>query len=167
MRGTDACTVFIYRTVGGKMAAEFEMVEFHPKHIECMDVRKDEKETLLANPKAYDYIEMLANNGKAGTILYDGRILTVIGYVPMFENTYEIWQIPSIYTERYPLVFCKAILYFLKKYMYQFKFDRISTTCPADELHDRWMRFLRFNFEGTAKKYAYGRDFNVWAKYGE
>lgn len=99
------------------------------------------------------------------TMVNDGRIVTCMGIIPLWEGVWEVWQIPSVYIAKYMLSYCKAMKYQMDSAGGRINVRRIQSVCPADELHDRWMRFIGFDCEGTFKEYSrFGKDCRMWAR---
>ena len=47
-------------------------------------------------------------------------------------------------------------------------YHRIQIRATDDELHNRWLKFLKFEKEGTLRKYDnLGNDMNIWARVKE
>ncbi len=137
---------------------------FHAEHLKIMDMRAYERD------KVYPYLpqEMLdyySSLGHAYTLVKDGRIITCIGWVPLWPGVYEIWQIPSVYVAEDPLDYVKTLKEFITVYTEKLKAHRIQTHSPADKLHDRWMQFMGFECEGTLLQYSrFKEDYRLWSR---
>ena len=78
---------------------------------------------------------------------------------------YEVWQIPSIYIKDYKLDYVRIMINLMNDTAEKVKAHRFQTTCPADEFHDRWMKFTGFECEGTLKEYnRFKEDYRIWSR---
>lgn len=140
------------------------VVPFNREHLFLMRTRKYEEEHLL--PFLTDmFLSVAETSANCYTMLIDDRIITCFGGVPLWEGVYEVWQIPSVYVLQYAKEYCRTIRGVLDKTAKELGLWRVQTISPADELHDRWMKFLGFKCEGTLEKYSrFKIDHRMWAK---
>lgn len=145
---------------------DMEIIMFHPKHLEVARVREHELATIFGMPNAYAFMENLANTSKqAGTFMYDGRVITCAGFVEMWPGVAEVWQIPTEYVKLAPVLFSKTLKNYVEMIAEQFKYHRLQTHSPADEMHDRWMQWLGFIDEGTLQMYTHQKqNYRLWAR---
>jgi len=137
-------------------------VVFHPEHLKLMDMREFEREKVCP----FLPVEKLAEFGELSrTLIHDGRIITCIGMVPMWEGVFECWQIPSAYVHKYRIAYVKAFNGLILRYCKPYGVRRLQTHSPADDLHDAWMRFMKFECEGTLKGFSrFGQDYRIWRR---
>ena len=139
-------------------------IPFHYEHLKVMDMREYEKE------KVYPYmlqaqLDVFNSLPYNYTIIKDGKIITCAGIVPLWEGVYEVWQIPSIYVKDYKAEYVKIMIDLFMKVAENLKAHRFQSACPADALHDRWMKFTGFELEGTLKEYnRFKEDYRMWAR---
>jgi len=141
-----------------------KVVPFHREHLNLIDARKQEAEGLMPylNDAFLQVAEGLPHNY---SMVEDGKIITCMGLLPMWDGVYEVWQIPSIYVEDYIKSYCKNVLGLLDSAAEKLDIWRMQTKSPADDLHDRWMKFIGFECEGTLKKYSrFGKDYRMWRR---
>lgn len=129
-----------------------------------MDIRDYEMQTVVCTPNFQTAIAIWEQNKNAGTIIYDGRILAVMGYLELWPGVCEVYVLPSKYLPEYPAAFARCIRRTLYSGIFD-RFHRIQIQAQDDKLHNRWIKFLGFECEGTFKKYdSLGNDFKMWAR---
>jgi len=145
---------------------DIEIVEFHPNHVEVMEVRSIEALGIMQMEDAHDRLEQLSKNSlDAQTFLHDGRVIFCAGYVQLWPGVIEVWMIPSIYVKTITLSFCKLLKAYVNDIMEKHNCHRLQTTAPNDAEHDKWMKFLGFEKEGVLRKYTYSyEDYSMHAK---
>lgn len=108
---------------------------------------------------AYERIELISNTStKAGTFVRDGRILCCAGFSMLWPGVADGWIIPSIYIKDAPISFCKFIKNYINTIMKTFNCHRFQTTSFDDPFHERWMKWLGFEKEGTMRKYTHDQQ---------
>lgn len=134
-----------------------EVVKFHPKHLELIQMRVLETESIF-HGDAYDRMDKAAKESvQAGTFLYDGRVLFCAGFSQLWPGVLEIWMIPSVHIKSAPFLVAKTVKRYIDAIARDFKAHRIQTTTYADAAHTRWMEFLGFKCEGTLEKYTHDK----------
>jgi len=139
-------------------------VPFHSEHLKLMDMRQYEWE------KVYPYIpqgllDYYASLGHAYTFLEDGKIITCLGWVPVWEGVWDIWQIPSTYMISHKIEYVKMLKDFLVTYARKLNVHRAQTRSIADEFHDAYMVLLGFTCEGTLCEYSqFKEDYRMWSR---
>jgi hypothetical protein len=143
-----------------------EVVPFHPKHLEIAVLRDHEKKIISNMPAAYEKIEGLWKRSKqAGTFSHDGRILMCAGFLDADMGVCEVWMMPTIYVPQYALTFAKTMRAYVEQIAITFKYHRMQTSAPADELHHRWLTWLKFEAEGTLRQFTYDKqDYRMYAR---
>lgn len=139
-----------------------EVVIFKIEHMELMELRRHEKETLQSQAQR---LHALAQAGTCGTLVYDGRILGVMGYMELFPEVFEVFIIPTIWVQKYRIAFVKTIRNYLDILSNTHPVKRIQTSSLADDLHSRWMSFCGFSLEtpNGMKNFIQGMTYNLWA----
>lgn len=141
------------------------IIPFKLDHLECMELREYERLQLEFDPSAASKMAALATYGLGGTIIWDGRILGVIGYLEMWPGVYEVWAFPSVWVERYATVYLRTVKQYIKVIEAEHPIHRLQSAAISDELHDKWMSFLGFTEEGVLRQYGYDKkDFKQWAR---
>lgn len=136
-------------------------VPFKFEHLDLIEVQETEREYIEFNPDKY---AVLAQVGLAGTMMYDGRILGVLGYLEMWPGNFEVWVIPSVHAIQYPRVFLRTIKGKLDCVARTHDVERFQSPAIADEMHDKWMQHFGFENEGTMRRYWKGQDFRMWSR---
>lgn len=138
------------------------VVPFRPAHADLMEIREFEREILAQRAET---LVAIAEQGYCGTMMYDGRALGIIGAVKMWKGVFEIFIIPTVYVEKYPLAFVRTVKGLLDSFQESHDVVRFQTESLADELHDRWMKYIGFKCEGTLEKFSStGLDCRMWAR---
>jgi len=139
-------------------------VPFHSEHLKLMDMRTYEWE------KVYPYLsqtllDYYASLGHAYTFLDGGKIITCLGWVPLWPGVYEIWQIPSSHIIERKIEYVKVLKDFLLTYAQKLKVHRAQTHSIADVFHDAYMVHLGFECEGTLREYSqFKEDYRLWSR---
>lgn len=143
-----------------------EVVIFHPRHLEVAELREHEREMLMGIGDTKARLDDLMNNSKAaGTFMRDGKIITCAGFVELWPGVAELWQLPTIHVTKYVLDYARTLRQYMENVAKTFKYHRLQTACPADDLHDRWMKFLGFVKEGTMKQYTFlKQDYSIFGR---
>ena len=140
------------------------VIPFKKEHIECMEIREYEQNTTMKLPQLQVAFQSWEQSNAAGTIIHDGRVLAIMVYWELWPGVCELYVLPSIYTEKYPLDFSKTIKRLLDSGIFS-SYRSLQIQAPDDDLHNRWVKFLKFDKEGTFKKYdQLGNDLNMWAR---
>lgn len=134
--------------------SDVQIVEFHPKHFEVMEVRPEEKNAIFALPDAYERFERVAASSvQAATFIHDGRILFCAGFTILWCGVADFWMVPSVYAKSYPFLFYRIARRYLKVLPQTFRLHRMQTTSYDDPFHEKWMRKLGFEKEGVMRQY--------------
>lgn len=140
------------------------VIPFKKEHIECMEIREYEQNTTLKIPQLQIALQSWEQSNNAGTLIHDGRVIAILGFWELWSGVCELYVLPSVYTAKYPLAFAKTAKRILESGIFN-NYRRIQIQAPDDELHNRWVKFLKFEKEGTFKKYdQLGNDLNMWAR---
>lgn len=138
---------------------DVKILEFNPAHFECMDIRQKERDTIFSLPDAQErYGRMAQAAVQAFTFIVDGRILFCAGFTVLWEGVADFWMVPSVYTKEHPFVFYKLIRRYLAAIPQTFRLHRLQTTSYDDPFHEKWMRKLGFEKEGTMKQYLHTKE---------
>jgi len=143
-----------------------EVVPFHPKHLEVMDLRDLEKNTIFKLENIYELVDQAHRASvESGTFMFDGRLLFCAGFTQLWAGVADGWIIPSRYAAEAPMVYTRYMKRYLDSLMTSFKLHRFQTVAVEDKPHRRWMKFLGFKPEGLMEKYTTDRrDFRLHAR---
>lgn len=140
-------------------------VLFKPEHIDLAQIRSHEKNGILNIPDLKARLTALERIGDAVTLIYDGRIVGFTGFLEMWPGVCEIWLVPTVHIQTAALPVARMLRGYVASLAETFKFHRMQTYAPDDELHNRWMKFLGFHSEGTLEKYSQAKqDYQMWAR---
>jgi len=142
-----------------------ELVAFKAEHVDLLKIRAHELNTVFKLANSYDGLKILEGLRTAWTVLYDGRILGVIGYFEMWPGVFEAFLIPSIYLTKYAVPFARIVKRHFDTLAEFHKCHRVQAIALNDALHDRWLTYLGFSCEGVLKEYNVERkDYKIWAR---
>lgn len=144
---------------------DFKVVVYKPDHFDLLEIREREVGSMGIIGKAKEKMAALSQVGNCFTMIFDGKILGVVGWFELWPGVCELFVLPTIHLPGAGRVFAKA----MKKYLFSFEkvknARRIQITSVKDELHIRWLTWLGFTIEGTLKQYGpNGEDFLMWAR---
>ncbi len=149
------------------MNKKFNIIPFHPEHLEFMEIRKHEIENILSIKNYESKLRLLAESGASVTIFYNNKILCVLGLYDMFKGVCEIWIIPSATVAQNGLVFARIMKRLLNQVWEMGYYHRIQVTALNDSLHNKFFTWLGFELETpngmknfTVKKCNY----NMWSR---
>lgn len=130
-----------------------DIVAFHPRHLELIELRDYEKNGVFQLNDAFErFAKVTAGSVASGTFLEDGRVLFCAGFNKIWDGVFEVWMVPSVHITKTPFLFCKVIKRYLERVEKDFKAHRIQTTSYDDPFHVRWMNWIGFEKEGTMRK---------------
>lgn len=147
-----------------------EFVPFIPEHLDAIRLREEfeARVSVLSSKQGAEMFQNLAQNGCALTIIGNDRaILAVCVWFVASPGIIDIGMFASedIYSQS-----CSYLRFARRKFreflgtLRDSSVRRIQTMSYCDETHDRWMRWLGFDLEGTLKKYSHnGADMRVWS----
>ena len=129
-----------------------------------LEAREYEREKVIPYIQSA-FFDLAERSPHTYTMIEDGRIITCMGCFPMWDGVWEVWQMPSVYVLKYAKGYCKTILGLLDGAAERVNIWRMQTHSPADDLHDRWMKFIGFECEGTLKEYSrFKVDHRIWVR---
>lgn len=141
------------------------LLEFKTEHLECMDIREIERNSIFSDPNISGRLSVLASEGFAYTLLEDGRIIACGGICPIMPGVATAWIIPSEWVPQYSKTFVKVVKAQIDKMMEDMNLHRVETTCVDDELHSKWMEHIGFECEGVKKWYDSNKNnYKIFAK---
>ncbi len=141
-----------------------KVIPFKAEHVECMNIRKYERETVYNMPDFQKALKDWENRNTTGTIIHDGRILAIFGFFELWPGVCEVFMLPSEYLAKYPAAFARCVKRTIESGAFN-SFHRVQLRAIDDKLHNRFNTFLGFEKEGVLKKYdSQGNDFIMWAR---
>lgn len=145
---------------------KFNVVPFNVNHLHLMELRQEEIESVMALEDTQERFEFLGDHGLiAKTFTYNGRIIFSAGCIELWPGVLDCWMMPTIHVQTAKLEFCRTLRAYVNDIIDQFGCHRFQTTAPDDELHARWMRFLKMEKEGVMKKFTHNKkDYCMYAR---
>lgn len=137
---------------------------FHVKHLEIMEIRNLEKESIMQNSKILEGLQIHSGKMDAITLIHEGRIIACMGFMEILPGIADVWLIPSIYVPKVPKLFLREVRQYLDAVIEALGFHRLQTVGRTDAYHTRWMEYLGFTCEGTMKNYHQKQDYYMWAR---
>lgn len=149
---------------GRNKRVAMKVIPFNGEHLKIMEMREHEKKKVY--PFATQaWIDFCSASPYSATLMKDGRIVTCLGLVPLWEGVYDIWQIPSVYVEKYPISYVKCLKHLFTSRAEELNAHRFQSACPDDKLHNSWMKFMGFECEGVLRQYnIFKDDYKMWSK---
>ncbi len=109
------------------MNKKIKIIDFHPAHMDLMELREHEIDNVCyGNYK--EKFSTLSKLGVSGTVMYDGKILCVIGVFDMWGGVCEVWILPSKSIDKHKLVFARLVKQQLEALWEVGKYHRIQVT---------------------------------------
>ncbi len=148
------------------MNKEAEIIKFHPEHLNLMDVREHEVKNILKVEGAKERLEALIEVGTSGTIVYDGKILGVMGIFDIWKGVCEVWVLPCKNIPQHALIFARIIKKYLNNIVGLKHYDRIQVTALNNKTQNRFFQWLGFELEtpnGMKNFSNAGCNYNMWS----
>lgn len=145
----------------------FKIVPFDPMFIKVSELREQERKMLrsVSAEDAARALTAMADDGPGWSVLHNGIHIASGGALPISPGVGEVWQFPTIHVPKHMVSYSKVFRHYLREILEKGNFRRLQTSCPVDDLHDRWMRFLGFECEGVMRRYGFdGTDRAIWAR---
>ena len=148
---------------------ELKIIQFHPAHMDLMELRRHEIANVCydSNNENKSKFEALAEMGVAGTVVYDNKILCVIGTFDMWSGVCEVWMLPSVAIEQHKLVFGRLVKQQLNSLLEVGHYHRIQITALNDDFHNKFLNWLGFTNETPYGMKYFTKDksfYNMWAR---
>lgn len=143
------------------------IIPFKVEHIEVMNIREYELNTTFVLKNVQTALKVFEQSRTAGTIICDGRVIAIMGLQELWGGVCELWVLPSIYLHDYPFQFARAVKKAMDSGILN-NYHRVQIQAKDDDLHNRWLKFLRFEKEGVLRKYDnLGNDLIMWSRVKE
>lgn len=138
---------------------------FKFEHIDLLELREHERETLFELPGGPEMLEGLAEHSTAVTLFVDGKAVCVYGYYEMWPGVCEVFLLPSVYVPLYSQLVLRRVKQGLKNLEGLNYFHRIQITSLDDELHCRFIKWLGFEEEGVMRAYTNKKEnYKMWSR---
>ena len=147
------------------MSKEVKIVPFSLDHFDLIDLRPSEQSRMKADPKMAEKLSALSTHGYGGTMLYDGRVIAIFGYIMLWPGVIEVWSFPSIHVKQYSMQYLRTLKRYLDSLSEIHDIHRLQSTAISDDTHDRWMKFLGFTCEGLLRQFSADKvDHKIWGQ---
>lgn len=146
---------------------DHRIIPFHMDHLSILDLRPQEKEELDADPNLLTKIAQFGEYGLAWTLIAEGRVICIAGWMKVYNGVFETWSLPSIYVKeyRYARLYLTQLVRFRKILEAEFTPHRIQSASIADPETDHFMRFCGFTEEGIMPMYsANKKTYKMWGR---
>jgi len=141
-----------------------KVIPFKVEHIEVMEIREYEIQTTFALANVQAGLKIFEQNKMAGTIICESRVIAIMGLQELWPGVCELWVIPSKHLHEYAIPFARTIRKAMESGILD-NYQRVQILAKDDDLHNRWLKFLKFDYEGTLRKYdSLGNDMKMWAR---
>lgn len=141
-------------------------VEIHQSKVSdlsSLDMRTQEIEMFSYLPS--DHAAELIENSISWTNKIEDKIISIIGFFDLWPGVCQIWALPDKSINKYIRSHLRCVNKMMEEHFYNSSRHRMQTFSLNDDLHNRWMGWLNFEFEGTMKRYGpEHKDYNIWAK---
>ncbi len=143
-----------------------DILNFHPAHVELAYLTPHEEKNFSRLPGAFQtLIELNRKSAQAVTIMQDGKILMMCGFINLWPGTAELWLIPTTYALDCPIVFSKSVKNMIELMAESLRLHRMQATVIDDDSHSNFMDFLGFEKEGLLKQYSDAKENYIpWAR---
>ena len=136
--------------------SSLKLYPFKAEDFAQLNLREREQEMIDKYPQAKEAMPVIEKSCSALTIKKDDLVLGIVGYSYTNPWTMELLK--------YALAFARLMRYYREEVIDKYNWHRLQIISPSDELHKRWVRFLKLNYEGTLKGYGWDKsDYDSWA----
>lgn len=141
-----------------------KLVQARPDHFDLLEPRDHEANSMAVDPLSGAAAKNLIEASICSTMLYNGKILCILGFYQLWPGVLNVWIFPSVYAARHPIVFLRAARRYVSGILADIPCHRIQTLSIADKLHNDWMTFLGFKKEGYLAGYTADRvSYEMWS----
>lgn len=144
--------------------SKLKLYPFKAEDFSELDLRDREREMIDSFPQAKEAMHIIEEECSALTIKHGDLVLGVVGYSYPNPWTMELFLLPSRELPKHALAFARLMRYYREEVIDKYNWHRLQIISPSDELHKRWVRFLKLDYEGTLKGYGWDKlDYDIWA----
>lgn len=126
-------------------------------HFDLLELRDHEANSMAADPLSGVAAKQLIENSICSSMLYNGKLLCILGFYQLFPGVLNVWIFPSIHAAQHPTVFLRAARRFTQGIFRDIDCHRVQSLAVDDQLHHDWMTFLGFKEEGLLEQYTSDR----------
>jgi len=144
--------------------SKIRAVPFRVAHMDLIDLREREIEVFNKSGNINQRLAYLETTHNAETLIYNGIVLGVIGFIEVLPNVLEVFLFPSTHIKDNTVAFARLMKYYKEEAITHYTWHRLQIVTPNDELHRRWATFLGFEEEGILRKFDFnGEDHVMWS----
>ena len=144
--------------------SSLKLYPFKAEDFSELDLRDREREMIELFPNSKDSLKVIEESHSALTIKKDSLVLGVVGFTYVNPWAMELFLLPSRELPKHALAFARLMRYYREEVIDKYNWHRLQIISPSDELHKRWVRFLKLDYEGTLKGYGWDKlDYDIWA----
>jgi hypothetical protein len=135
-----------------------------PDHFDLLELREEERTTMAHDPLSGLHAKQLIEISLATCMTYQGKLLCIMGFYEQWPGVYNVWILPSVYAVEHPLPFLRAAKRYVKNLWRDLNCHRLQSNAISNRLHNDWMQFLGFTWEGTLVNYTSDMvNYCMWA----
>lgn len=144
--------------------SKLTLYPFKVEDFSRMNLREREQDMMRFFPESQQALKVIEKNCSALTIKKDDLVLGIVGYSYTNPWTMELFLLPAKELPDHALAFARLMRYYRNEVIDKYNWHRLQIISPSDELHKRWVKFLKLDFEGTLKGYGWDKlDYDSWA----
>lgn len=145
--------------------SEIKTIPFKEEYLDLMEFEETQNLDSFVNLDKHAQVEILGKKGNGIVLIYQGRVLGVIGFYEIWENVCELWAAPTIYVADHYLSYARCVKKYADKVYSDFHFHRIQITALDDKRHNRWLCYLNFQCEGVLRQYSNKKEtYKIWSR---
>lgn len=139
------------------------LIPAKPDHFDILELRDHEANSMAVDPLSGSMAKNLIEVSICSTMMYQGKVLCILGFYELWPGVFNVWIFPSIYAAKHPVVFLRAARRYTQGILNDVPCHRLQSLAIADDLHRSWMTFLGFKKEGYLAKYTADKvDYEQW-----
>ncbi len=128
-------------------------VSYKPQHLEllALPISGEQQDALQARSMG-----LLENQSTATrTVFNNGRVISIVGLIPLNAGVAEVWTVPSERIKEVPLGYTRYVKALISAYSTFMNLHRLQMSVEEGfEMGLRWAKLLGFEVEGLMKKYG-------------
>ena len=132
-----------------------KLIRFHPEHLEHIDYRFHEIETLEVWPGLKKAAIHLPQAGPCFSGVIDGEIVGSAGLIKLWPGVAEAWMVTGTLTNNHALSFHKCVKHGLNRLIETLGLHRVQISVyQYYDMSIKWVERLGFKSEGLMDKYG-------------
>lgn len=140
---------------------------FNIAHLDLLELQEDYQPLLDMDGVRFVLKQLPLPNADGLSLMIDGRLICCFGYLQILPGVAEVWLLPSIHMDKYPLALVREVKGYLDSTAEVRQWHRIQTLTRNLESHCKWIKVLGFEKEGCMKNYYKQEDYILSARYFE